>query len=1174
MASIDPSAALIYALQCPADSSEQTQALKGLRVLLESDLEALKTLCPTLLQTAVSMRDTVFKRWTIDLFHFSISSNRLSLEIRTQLALQCADTCASILATSTTTQILKRIIQCYAQLYPLLFRYLCINRANRQPWDVLSIAKGRIVEFLESSPPAPVGVRLAALKFAQRVILVQTRGVSDPRLQNKADPNVSLIPSDHLFINATALEAEGTQLLTLVTTILYSSSDSDSVSAVINSFGTLAKARPQLLQFIIEATSKWSPAKLAGQSTLRIRSAEKSIFILLNYLLKSGVGQAFTMDIARALEQISERIKQIIRAEHARRTAAAEAERERMKRAASTPLASSDPKRAKLEPSDPDTSSAVSALANFNFQDLSAELVTDLIVANLQHFSVHDINTAIDNLRTLKAESSRTATATPEPSTQEAPQKPDLDDEEMEYEPEKLNRELDSAEASQAAETIDDSAEADELALQLQSTTFDLPPPQELDIAQAESFIRSAMVRISKTGTKQLERVHMNLIAVPHDADSAPMPELGANNDELLKPIPSHEMWILLFVRTVTRGQRSSVSTLATGDPGTHGQDAKEEQDTTVGKTEPALSAGGRNDGLRQMICNYIMEDFASRTRIATIWLNEEWYNEDVRGGEKSERSTYEFWLLHLLELYIPHIEATDRVLTKFLLDLPHLPQRVLQYLADLATDPSTAAPSFNTLRDLALLKPPMRSNALNILLQLTTHPDTKTRIVAINTVKKWVPDVKPLDKLVQKFAIRLLRRLETRTKSKANGVIVQSTPQESDTGREVPPSSPLEDGEERPDPELDMSVTTPYLPGTLTTPAESAQVLQHVQLLFALSVKVPDLLDEIFLAYNKMEDSVQGAVQDLLTPLIRLLGSSHGKLLTVLRTFSPGAESLALRVLRILTEHGRPSPPLVALVKSLISERDLDARFLIPIIGELDRAEIEKQLPRIVNLLTGKPEERDMVRSVFLTIVEPPSQGFGTASTNEPRERESELLKPVELLMFLHETDKGVNTRSAIEGIDICFGLTELFPSEVFAVGMQQIVDKPTLPVLFMRTVIIAVKTYKSLVPFVARTLMSRLILKKIWTVPQLWDGFMRCARIIAPASYGALQQLPREQLAEVAEKHPVLRSGLRDHIIKKAGGTKSKILDVLGGDESSTPGTGSMPANVAPAQLASPSA
>lgn len=86
------------------------------------------------------------------------------------------------------------------------------------------------------------------------------------------------------------------------------------------------------------------------------------------------------------------------------------------------------------------------------------------------------------------------------------------------------------------------------------------------------------------------------------------------------------------------------------------------------------------------------------------------------------------------------------------------------------------------------------------------------------------------------------------------------------------------------------------------------------------------------------MEVTVQEAVQELITALIRSLGSSHGKLLTLMRTFPPGAESLAFRVLTIFTENGRPSGPLVALIKSLISERDLDAKFLIPIIAEMDK--------------------------------------------------------------------------------------------------------------------------------------------------------------------------------------------------------------------------------------------
>lgn len=86
----------------------------------------------------------------------------------------------------------------------------------------------------------------------------------------------------------------------------------------------------------------------------------------------------------------------------------------------------------------------------------------------------------------------------------------------------------------------------------------------------------------------------------------------------------------------------------------------------------------------------------------------------------------------------------------------------------------------------------------------------------------------------------------------------------------------------------------------------------------------------------------MQEAVQSLITALIRsLIRSSQAKLLTLLRTCPPGAESLALRVLTIFTEDGRPSPQLVALVKGLISERDLDARFLIPVIAEMDKVSV-----------------------------------------------------------------------------------------------------------------------------------------------------------------------------------------------------------------------------------------
>jgi symplekin len=86
------------------------------------------------------------------------------------------------------------------------------------------------------------------------------------------------------------------------------------------------------------------------------------------------------------------------------------------------------------------------------------------------------------------------------------------------------------------------------------------------------------------------------------------------------------------------------------------------------------------------------------------------------------------------------------------------------------------------------------------------------------------------------------------------------------------------------------------------------------------------------------MESSVQEAMQDLLAPLIRSLGATNSKLLTLIKSYERGAESLILRIIKILTENGRPNANLVALVKELISERNLDARFLMPIIGEMDK--------------------------------------------------------------------------------------------------------------------------------------------------------------------------------------------------------------------------------------------
>jgi symplekin len=96
-------------------------------------------------------------------------------------------------------------------------------------------------------------------------------------------------------------------------------------------------------------------------------------------------------------------------------------------------------------------------------------------------------------------------------------------------------------------------------------------------------------------------------------------------------------------------------------------------------------------------------------------------------------------------------------------------------------------------------------------------------------------------------------------------------------------------------------------------------------------------------------------------------------------------------------------------------------------------------------------------------------------------------------------------------------------------------------------------VTTYRLLGDFVSSTILNRLIIKKVWTNPPLWEGFIRCAKLIAPASYATLLQLPMEQLRDVVARQPSLKAGLREHVAKNARGNQARIAkyaDVFGED------------------------
>ncbi|KZT10059.1 uncharacterized protein LAESUDRAFT_673791 [Laetiporus sulphureus 93-53] len=1176
---IDPLQALSAALAVAADSKEQADLLGTLRESLEAHPGPIPVLCTTLIKTVSGAGDSLLKRWVIDLLHFAICRSNLSVEARTQLAAQSLETLTGLLNDPNPTTV-KVTVECFATVYALLFRMLCSNRNARQQWDMLSQAKTRILEFVWA-PHVSASIRFAAVKFMQRVILVQTRGNNDPRLQNRNDPNLSMCPSDHPFINIAALEAEGLKLLESIITILYTSSNPDMLSAIINSWAMLVKLRPALVEVVVSTLAQWTPAKLEGQSASAIKSVEKAVRILLMHISRTQQGASFSAQIHTALANQGARMDQAAAAEKQRKAAVAAvaAEASRKRSPTGTPLQEGpEAKRPKLEEGAA-FSIPTTGFAGFDFTTLPAALVTDLIVANIQTFSEASLTGLVQAYRHSRTQTNgaaSTSAAFPPSapvfapsaaapvvaaSVSEAPAKPeqrlrrsaspppaaplvtikeepvdplkmDIDEEELEFEPDKLNVEL-SGESEAVPEHEAALDREMDLTADLHLAEFKLPPPKDLSSDEREMIVRGSLGRIWD-GAKDL----------------APS-ELAAEAEAVGSS--TADTWMLLIVRLVTR----------VTDPAGKEDGTEKKPEENINDAVSEIYA--HQDRLRQTLCNYIMADFSSRLRLATTWMNEEWYNDRIqKSRDRDWVPNYETWLNQIVAAYQAHLDGKDRTFSRFLLDLPHVPPDVLTLLRESCIEPERRQMGFAALREFISQRPSLRAEAMNMLLELTTHPDKVTRGAAINTVKRWIPDIQPMDSMIREFALQLLRRLQSRPKSaKSEDVHMNGEHDEH-----------MEDGQL---PQEDI-IQTPYLPEQLELPANNAQVLQHLELLFALSTKVPEFLDEIFAAYGGMDESVQETIQQLITPLIRALGPSHGRLLTLLRTFPPGADTLALRVLTIFTEHGRPSAQLVTLVKSLYSERELDARFLIPIIAEMDKADILRHLPRIVSILNGKPEPRNLVRSVFSSVVTTPPQTFGSVTSNLPRVRQSELLTPAELMVLLHESEKEIGLKAAIEAVGICFSMTDIFRSEILAVVMNQLVDEPVLPTLFLRTVIQAVTTYRSLVGFVSTTLLSRLITKKIWTNPPLWEGFIRCAKLIAPASFGALLQLPKDQLRELVDKQPSLKAGLREFVLKK-GVNKARVagyLDIFGEDDSSTNGnteTASTPeAQTPPAASSSP--
>ncbi|KAL8280944.1 hypothetical protein RQP46_006623 [Phenoliferia psychrophenolica] len=1024
-------------------------------------------------------------------------------QARQQLAAKSIGAIGRLLASSDHS--LEKVgLECFANSYPTLFRNAC-DESDQRAWASVIELKTSALRLWRTGG---TGAKTGAIKVIQRIIQTQTRGPADPRRQRTAEPNLAQVRTNHPFLRVNVLEDEANKLVEESITALFTCAIPDVVSALATSLTSLVKARPAFTQLVVTALTNWSPGALASLPNHQVRSVEKAVRVSVVHLHKNtppALFEPYNQPVTEFLQRQSHRMD----------LAATEAKQQReRKRQLLTDDITESVKRRRIEDPTPVASSSSSTAAvaatademaagaafesiadanntphafrSIDVTSLPLQTVVELLVATLQGQSDTSLAARIaDARRAFAVEEAplRRETVKAEPVDQlKVDVGPEVDDEVLHMAPPVIEKD-------ENMDDDEDSSLPSAFPFQTSSSspTSDLlVAPSSLSGSARTFLIESAVRRICAAGTE----------------GAAPA------------------VWVPLVSRLITRGLRPEF-----------GEDDEE--------------ASERREILRKVIYEFVVEDMQSRLDFARLWLNEEWYVDPNKDEEPPQGRLYDRWLRRLLEHILQHSSNKDKAFTQFIVDLPAIPNEEIGRFGEMCTNPEQVQLGFAALRDLAVMRPPVRQAALDVLLSLTTHPDKLTRNAAINTVKRWVPDVASLSTKVLAFSTTLLDRLAT------------APPPPPPPKPELAPDDMAEsddEAEEEVKPRPDALVRDGEVIDGLPPAETVGAVVQHVELFFALSVKHPDLLDHLFERYSTYQPFAQESIHELITPLIKTLGVASPKLLTLIASCPLGSEPLVLRVLTILADKSRLPKPVVQAVRALATKREgnLNPRFLVLVIGECEKQEMFRYIPKIVTLLNNSPEEKLVVRSAFLSVLAPASLSF-SATANAVRQRH-ELLTPVELMLLLHTSEKEMGLKQTIEAIGICFSMADGFRPEILAAFMTQVVDEPVIPVLFLRTVIQAVTTYKTLQPFVSTTLLTRLIAKKVWTTAPLWEGFIRLSKTIQPHSFGALLQLPKEQLLDVVTKQPTLREPLREYAVKKAGNSKAgknsmaETLAVLG--------------------------
>ncbi|EWC45969.1 hypothetical protein DRE_04762 [Drechslerella stenobrocha 248] len=662
------------------------------------------------------------RRWGSEFLAETFSSPLLAAQKKQELALTCLGPLITLLG-ELETGILKNVIQCSSSIYPLIFRYICHNKAETAIWQQMVAIKSKILSMLDTGVE---GVRLACIKFVQRIILVQTPGASDPRLVDKSEVSLTIVPLNHPILNIHALEAEAHGLLDRLLNVFQDGKlDAPVITAILNSLPALVKSRAAISNKILNVLMAYNPIAIAAKSMVFkerfiARSLEKTLRTVLIHLARASSQSPHATKIQQQIQRLAQAKAEFsIEVSKSNKRVLSGAEVDSVKR---TKYARNDeseytptppPPTIQVQPSNGTTYKTLftitgdQALSNFDVSQLPLDMAAQITLATMFSVNQEALEASVAVVRQRLSSLVIAASKIPPPRPPQASQ---IDDDDDDYTPAGGDDTVSQAPVTGAGGTLypddsDDSYEVTDLVpttARSKAAGMDLVKMPDLSPAQVQEACEGTLDRMFETITT-LER--------PPKKERAGLTRLASISWD-------KDSWITVLSRLSTRGLS--------------GIDAEIQAQAT----ESRMHYETLSSQIRLKLYLYIMGDFRTRMDAAVSWLNEEWYNDKLQAMAVKENSgrvalepQYAKWMTKVMDGIFTYLETTDRnIFLRFLSELPAIPAPVLGNIRGLCLDPERSNLGFLAFQYLCMLKPPVRKDVLDIVEELWhNHNDVKT---------------------------------------------------------------------------------------------------------------------------------------------------------------------------------------------------------------------------------------------------------------------------------------------------------------------------------------------------------------------------------------------------------------------------------------------------------------